>query len=118
MMDEETLKKIVKEAVAEVLTEKRDTDTPMTPRWEGGTVIFLPGREGLAERRMPLDDFFAKFVKLSEKLRVLQQKINNHASLSAEEKLLFASYVTSCQGTFTSFNFLFKDVPSDGFKGA
>jgi hypothetical protein len=54
-----------------------------------------------------MEAFFKKVIGVREKLRVLEQKINNHPSLSPEEKLDLAGYVTRCYGSLTTFNVLF-----------
>lgn len=54
---------------------------------------------------------------IRENLRVLEQKINNHAHLGQEEKITLQSYLTKCYGTLTSFNILFRD-DKDRFVGA
>jgi hypothetical protein len=91
-------------------------DPPMGPRWEGGEMILKPGREGTAEKRIPLDSLFHKIVMVRDKLRVLEQKINGHAKLSDEEKVQLQAYVTGCYGSLTTFNLLFAEK-DDAFVG-
>lgn len=86
-------------------------------RWEGGELILKPGKEGTAEKRIPLDVFFAKIVTLRDKLRVLEQKLNAHPELSAAEKVQLQSYITGCYGSLTTFNLLFAKR-DDWFVGA
>jgi hypothetical protein len=86
-------------------------------RWDGGEVILKPGKEGTAEKRIPIDAFFHKVVMIRDKLRVLEQRINAHPKLSDEEKVQMQQYVTGCYGTLTTFNVLFADR-ADGFSGA
>jgi hypothetical protein len=85
-------------------------------RWEGGEVVLKPGREGTQEKRVPIDAFFHKVVMIRDKLRVLEQRINAHAKLSAEEKVQLQQYVTGCYGTLTTFNVLFANK-EEGFVG-
>jgi hypothetical protein len=91
--------------------------TPLGGRWQGGEMILKPGREGVAEKRVPLETFFHKVVMIRDKLRVLEQRINAHSGLSDEDKVALQQYVTACYGTLTTFNVLFAD-PSEGFHGA
>ena len=60
--------------------------------------------------------FFKKLIGIREKLRVLEQKINNHKSLSAEEKIDLEGYISRCYGSLTTFNVLFasKDIQFSG----
>jgi hypothetical protein len=86
-------------------------------RWAGGEVILKPGKEGTQEKRVPIDAFFHKVVMIRDKLRVLEQRINAHAKLTADEKIQLQQYVTGCYGTLTTFNVLFAER-TDQFVGA
>ncbi len=85
-------------------------------RWEGGEMILKPGKEGTADKRVPIETFFHKIVMLRDRLRVLEQRINAHAKLSDEEKVQMQQYITQTYGTLTSFNVLFADK-ADAFVG-
>jgi hypothetical protein len=78
-------------------------------KWEGGEVILKPGKEGLQEKRIPIDSLFHKVVMIRDKLRVLEQKINGNAKLAPEDKIQLQQYVTGCYGSLTTFNVLFAD---------
>jgi len=99
----------VQQAVREVLLDYgwRDADLEMGKRWLGGTMRLIPGQEGTQPKDVPLEAFFKKIIGVREKLRVLEQKLNNHASLSGDEKVELQGYITRCYGSLTTFNALF-----------
>lgn len=88
----------------------------MGDRWAGGEMVLVPGREGTSEKRIPLESLFHKVVMIRDKLRVLEQKVNGHPKLSAEDKVGLQQYITGCYGSLTTFNVLFSD-PDDRFTG-
>ena len=101
----------------EVLREELGVGaTPLAGRWEGGEVILKPGKEGTAEKRLPIEALFHKVVMVRDKLRVLEQRINSHGKLTGEEKVQLQSYITGCYGSLTTFNLLFADK-ADAFTG-
>jgi hypothetical protein len=99
----------IQQAVREVLLDYGwlDADLEMGKRWLGGTMRLIPGQEGAQPRDIPLEAFFKKIIGVREKLRVLEQKINNHAALAAEDKIELQGYITRCYGSLTTFNVLF-----------
>ena len=99
----------IKQAVREVLGDNGwlDTDLEMGNRWVGGSVKIIPGKEGTQSKEIPIEAFFKKIISVREKLRVLEQKINNHKSLNQEEKIDLEGYISRCYGSLTSFNVLF-----------
>ncbi len=114
-MDIDTFRTVL----AEVLREELGIgEATLGGRWEGGELVLKPGKEGTQEKRIPIDAFFHKIVMLRDRLRVLEQKVNAHAGLTAEDKVTLQQYVTGCYGTLTTFNVLFADPKRDGFQGA
>ena len=85
-------------------------------RWAGGDIILRPGKEGTAEKKIPIEALFHKIVLIRDRLRVLEQKVNAHPSLSDEDKVQMQQYVTQCYGSLTTFNVLFADR-QDAFVG-
>jgi hypothetical protein len=113
-MDMESFRTVL----AQVLREELGLgEANLGARWQGGEMVLRPGKEGTAEKRLPIETFFHKIVMIRDKLRVLEQRINAHAALGDEEKIAMQQYITGCYGTLTTFNVLFAD-PTDGFKGA
>jgi len=110
---------LIKQAVSEVLSDYGwiDSGIELGTRWQGGAVVLEPGKTGTQAKEIPMDVFFKKIIGIREKLRVLEQKINNHKSLSEEEKVELEGYITRCYGSLTTFNSLFADK-SSYFKGS
>ncbi len=113
-MDMDTFRSVLAQVLRE---ELGGGETTLGSRWQGGELILKPGKEGTAEKRIPIETFFHKVVMVRDKLRVLEQRINAHSSLSDEDKIAIQQYITACYGTLTTFNVLFSD-PTDGFKGS
>jgi hypothetical protein len=84
-------------------------DVEIAGKWDGGEMILKPGKEGLQEKRLPLDALFHKIVMIRDKLRVLEQKINSNPKLSDDDKVQLQHYVTGVYGSLTTFNVLFAD---------
>ena len=85
-------------------------------KWEGGTLVLKPGND-TQPKEMDLDALFKKVVRIRDQLRVLEQKINGHKTLSEAEKVELEAYITRCYGSLTSFNVLFRDE-RDRFHGS
>lgn len=113
-IDRRTLKWAVKEAVDELLGLG---EVRLAGRFEGGTLVLRPGKPGTQEKAIPIDVFFHKITMIRDRLRVLEQRINNHPKLNAEERVELQQYVTRIYGSLTSFNVLFKEK-SDWFVGS
>ena len=106
-----------REVLREVIRDELGLgDVELGGRWQGGEVILKPGKEGTADKRIPLESLFAKIVGIRDKLRVLEQKINGNGKLTSEEKVQLQQYVTACYGSLTTFNVLFADK-KDHFVG-
>ncbi len=105
----------VQEGLAEAGLVPKDPE--IASRWEFGQLILKPGKEGLQEKTLPIDAFFHKIVMVRERLRVLEQKINNHPKLDDAERVELQDYITRVYGSLTSFNVLFADR-SDWFVGS
>ena len=86
-------------------------------KWEGGTLIIRPGKEGLQEKNIPIESFFHKIVMIRDRLRVLEQNINSNDKLSDEEKINLQQYITRAYGSLTTFNILFENK-NDYFIGS
>ncbi len=107
----------VKEALREVLEEEMGGgDYEIGDKWIGGKMVLVPFSSSMQSKEIPLDHFFKKITAVREKLRVLEQKINNNADLAAEDKLEFQQLVTRAYGSLTTFNVLFKH-DKDKFSG-
>jgi len=106
-----------REVLREVIRDELGiADVELGGRWQGGEVVLKPGKEGTQEKRIPIESLFSKIVMIRDRLRVLEQKINGSAKLSAEEKVQMQQYVTGCYGSLTTFNVLFADK-GDHFVG-
>lgn len=89
----------------------------LAPKWEHGTVVFIPGAPGLKQHELAMHRFMHKVVMMRDNLRVLEQQINSNKALSDGEKLKLQSYITKIYGSLTSFNFMFAEE-EDQFRGA
>ena len=67
-------------------------------------------------RAVPAESFFKKVTAVREKLRVLEQKINNHPKLDDADRAEMQALVTRSYGSLTTFNLMFQDE-GDKFKG-
>lgn len=99
----------VKEALREVIREELGlTDTDPGEKWQDGELVIRSTRGAPREKIIPLEGFFRKIVLVRDRLRVLEQRINSHPQLEAEEKVRLHQYITKIYGTLTTFNFLFR----------
>ena len=82
---------------------------PLGDKWKGGSMVLQSGDRSIKPKEIPIDVFFHKIVMARDRLRVLEQQINGHKSLSDEEKVNLQQYITRIYGSFTTFNVLFKN---------
>jgi len=82
---------------------------PLGDRWKNGLMILQPADKTQKGKELPIDVFFHKIVMLRDRLRVLEQQINAHKTLSDEDKLNLQQYITRIYGSLTTFNVLFRN---------
>jgi len=104
----------IAQAMREVLGDHGwlDVDLELGKRWVGGTLKRVPGKDETQTKDVPIEMFLKKLIGVRDKLRVLEQKLNSHPSLTHEEKLELQGYITRCYGSLTTFNVLFSNRAS------
>jgi hypothetical protein len=113
-MEADELYGLVIEAVREALDDA--PDVRIAKRMLGGRVIFEDD-QGRQFKEVPAIALFKKVTSVREKLRVLEQKLNNHPHLDEVEKAELQGHLTRCYGSLTTFNFLFRE-DRDKFEGS
>ena len=117
MQDPQELYELVVDAAHQALRDEAGGGEPqLSARMVSGDLIFMDD-QGRRIKQVPVGSLFRKVTSIREKLRVLEQKLNNHSSLDEKEKAELQVYITRCYGALTSFNFLFQDQ-DDRFKGS
>jgi hypothetical protein len=89
----------------------------LAQKWINGTVTINPYNPEMSNKEIPIKTFFHKIVMVRERLRVLEQNINNHEKLDDEDRIQLQQYITRAYGSLTTFNVLFANK-DDHFKGA
>ena len=108
------LAQVVQQAV-DATIEKLGIEKPdsvvdqLGTRWHRGKAVLHPADTSLQTKEIPLDIFFHKVVGIRNQLRVLEQKINSHPTLTDGEKVEMQQYISRCYGSLTTFNLLFKN---------
>lgn len=90
-------------------------DVHLSRRLVGGRVVFHDAEDRIV-KEIPVATLLTKVTAVRERMRVLEQKINNHDSLDEAEKATLQAYITRAYGSLTTFNFLFL-AERDTFKG-
>jgi hypothetical protein len=109
----------IEKAVEAIYIKYIDQAKPveLASKWLNGIMEMKPGSTDLQGKEVPIRVFFNKIISVREKLRVLEQNINNHESLDEAEKLHLQQYISKAYGSLTTFNILFAQK-EDYFKGA
>lgn len=106
-----------KALLREVLEDEMGTGRhEIASKFRGGTIVLKPADDAMQGKEIPIDTFFKKITSVREKLRVLEQKINNHKQLSETDKAELQRFITKSYGSLTTFNVLFKEE-EDRFVG-
>lgn len=109
----------IENALKKILTENATNTNivPLANKWINGSVTINAGSDELQGKEIPIRTFFNKIIMVRERLRVLEQNINNHDKLDEADKIHLQQYITRAYGSLTTFNVLFGEK-TDQFKGA
>ena len=104
------IRQTVDATVASLGLEKPERVTvELGQRWHGGRMMLHPADTSLQAKEVPMETFFHKIVMMRNQLRVLEQKINGHETLTDADKVELQQYITRCYGSMTTFNILFRE---------
>ncbi|RYF12691.1 MAG: hypothetical protein EOO40_00655 [Deltaproteobacteria bacterium] len=92
-------------------------ETAIAKKFVGGSLVIRPADPNLQDKAISLEAFFNKVVMVRDRLRVLEQKLNGHQTLSQAEKVDLQQYITRIYGSLTTFNVLFSEK-ADQFVGS
>ena len=110
MSPEEMYDLIVDATKTAIREELHTDDCRMSRRMFGGKITFEDG-DGRLVKEVDVLTVFKKITSVREKLRVLEQKINNHPTMVAHEKAELQAYIARSFGSLTTFNFMFHLLP-------
>lgn len=105
-MSPDELREVLLEAVQSAMGVE---DVELGSRWEDGSLILEPANPDQQPTVLPIETFWNKIIMVRDRLRVLEQKINSHNTLSNAEKVEMQQYISRCYGSLTTFNVLFKN---------
>lgn len=108
----------IEKAVENVMLKFNDggKPIPLANKWINGTIEIKAATSDLQSKEIPIRTFFNKIIMVRERLRVLEQNINNHEKLDEADKIHLQQYISRAYGSLTTFNVLFNDK-NDQFKG-
>jgi hypothetical protein len=108
----------IEQALENVYLKYTEKTTPVeiASKWINGTLELKPMTGDLQSKEVPIRTFFNKIISVREKLRVLEQNINNHEKLDDDDKIHLQQYISRAYGSLTTFNIMFAQK-DDHFKG-